>query len=97
MTGWSLVTLNYTGADGSVALTVGEGPTGCCSDANPNVIGRPVRLANGVMAHPMPNEAQFGGPILWWEQDGTYIAVSGPRLTFAQESAVAVSMSRTAP
>jgi len=92
-----VVELDYEGTDGSTALIVLEGPMGCCIDANPNLIGRPVQLANGVMAHPMPNEAQFGGPILWWEQDGTYIAVSGPRLTFAQESAVAVSMSRTAP
>ncbi len=92
-----VVELDYEDAAGVVALIVLEGSTGCCIDANPNLIGQPVRLANGVMAHPLPNEARFGGPILWWEQDGTYISVSGPHLTFAQESAIAVSMSRTAP
>jgi hypothetical protein len=42
------------------------------------------------------NEPQFGGPILWWQQDGTYIAVSGPHLTKDDLVKVAASMSKTA-
>lgn len=91
------VQIDYQAADGSVALSVLEGPAGCCLDADPRKGGKLVALPHGLSAHALPNEAQFGGPILWWEQDGAYLAISGPQLTAAQEVRVAASMSKTAP
>jgi hypothetical protein len=47
-------------------------------------------------AHLLNVQAAFGGPILWWEQDGTYVAVSGPHLTKDDLVKIASSMSATA-
>jgi hypothetical protein len=56
----------------------------------------PTKLARGVTAYRLPNEPEFGGPILWWDQKGTYIALSGPKLTFRGLIRIAGSMSDTA-
>jgi hypothetical protein len=73
--------LTYLAPDGTVGLLVLNAPAGCCLDADPRKRGLPVALPNGVTAHFLGDIApQYGGPILWWVQDGAYVALSGPRL-----------------
>lgn len=86
------ITINYQLA-GTSALSVLDGPAHCCLDADPRKYVEPIRLRPGVKAYRISNEPQFGGPILWWDQRGTYIALSGPHLTFPQLVRMARSMS----
>lgn len=91
------VTISYRAADGSVALRVLEGPAGCCLAADIHKSdGETVSLPNGAVAHLLDEPPQYGGPILWWEQDGAYIALSGPQLRRGDLVAIAASMSKTA-
>jgi WD40-like Beta Propeller Repeat len=73
-----------------------NGPIGCCLDADPRKSGDSVALPNRISAHFLQVEPHYGGPILWWRQEGTYIAISGPRLTKDVLIAIAASMSKTA-
>lgn len=90
------VRLNYHAADGSVALTVLNGPAGCCLDADPRKTGLSVTLPNGTVAHFLDVQPQYGGPILWWQQQGAYVALSGPHLTKDDLVQIAASTSPTA-
>lgn len=91
-----LVELTYHTADGAVALRVVNGPAGCCLDDDPRKTGQAVALPNGLMAHYLPGPPEHGGPILWWQQEGAYLALSGPHLTKDELVRIAASMSRTA-
>lgn len=86
----------YHTPDGAVALRVLSGPAGCCLDADPRKTGEPVLVRGGIQAHLLPEPPQFGGPILWWEETGAYVALSGPNLTEDQLLRIAGSMSSTA-
>lgn len=78
-------------------MNVLNGPAGCCLDSDPRKLGSTVRLANGISAHFLGGiQPEYGGPILWWVQDGTYIAVAGSYLTQESLLEVANSMSDTA-
>ncbi len=90
------VTVNYRTADGSVALTVLDGAAGCCIDQDARKGQDLVALPGGLVGHFMPNEPQFGGPILWVHKDGTFVAISGPALTRSEEIRIAASLSGTA-
>src|SRR5207245_6910353 len=73
--------LTYPAPDGTAGLLVLNAPAGCCLDADPRKQGLPVALAGGVTGHFLGGiQPEHGGPILWWVQDGTYVALSGPRL-----------------
>ena len=85
--------ISYHGSDGTEALTVLNG-TGLASD--PRKAGDPVTLPNGLEAHFLAIEPQYGGPILWWVQEGTPIAISGPEMTQELLVKIAASMSKTA-
>ena len=85
--------ISYHDSDGTEALTVLNG-TGLASD--PRKAGDPVTLPNGLEAHLLAIEPQYGGPILWWVQEGTPIALSGPEMTQALLVKIAASMSKTA-
>lgn len=91
----TLVTINYQGATG-VELSVLDGPAGCCLAADPRKYVGPTPLPGGRTAYFLDNEPQFGGPILWWQQDGAYIAVSGPHLIKDDLVKIASGMSNTA-
>jgi Tol biopolymer transport system component len=86
-----LLTIDYAGK-----VLVINGPAGCCLDADPRKSEDTLTLPNHITAHFLQVEPQYGGPILWWQQEGTYIALSGPRLTKDVLTAIATSMSKTA-
>lgn len=54
------------------------------------------RRRQGVTGYRLSNEPQFGCPILWWDQRGTYVALSGPNLTLPELTRMAGSVSDTA-
>ena len=95
-TGGSLITITYDTPDGTAAVSVGNGPAGCCIDQDARKGQDRIVLPGGAVAHFMPNEPQFGGPILWLDEGGTYVAISGPSLTRGEEVKIAASLSRTA-
>ncbi|HST05631.1 MAG TPA: hypothetical protein VLQ48_12970 [Chloroflexia bacterium] len=92
------VEISYRTRDGAQALLVINGPAGCCLDAGGLSTGtsEAVQLANGTNAHYLPGVPESGGPILWWEQDGSYVALSGPAQTRESLLQIASSMSKTA-
>ena len=90
------VRINYHNADGAIVLTLLNGPIGCCLDADPRKGGTAIKLFNGTSAHFMHIEPQYGGPILWWQKDGAYVAISGPNMTQDELAKIAASMSKTA-
>lgn len=89
----SIVQIRYHTADGQTALDVTEGPSGCCLDANGRKDGQWVVLPTGIRAGA---GTQNGGNMLWWDQDGTFVAVSGPVLSKDELLRIAGSMSETA-
>jgi hypothetical protein len=91
----ALVTIVYRADDGSEALTVINGPAGCCLAALDKG-GETLNVSAGTTAHFLDNPAEFGGPTLWWEQDGAYVALSGPKLTKEDLVKIVGSMSQTA-
>jgi outer membrane lipoprotein-sorting protein len=90
------VGLTYHTSDGSLALMALSGAAGCCLDNDPRKAGQAVALPNGLTAHYLNLEPAYGGPILWWEQEGAYVALSGPRRTRDELVKIAASMSKTA-
>ncbi len=83
------VEINYVRAGGPVVLQVLNGPAGCCLDADPRKAGRILTLPDGTPAH-------LFGYILWWHQDGTYLALTAPDLPADELVKIAASMSDTA-
>ncbi len=76
-------------------LSIEEGPIGCCLDADPRKYGGPT-LPNGRAANLLDVGAQYGGLILWWDQEGTYLALSSATLSKGDLLRIAASMSKTA-
>lgn len=92
-----LVSIAYVDDDLNRVLSVYSGPLGCCIDADPNKMvagGTPIR--DGREARFIPNQPEFGGNILWWQEDGAYVALSGPHLTEEDLFAIAEFLSPTA-
>ena len=72
----------FEGLTGIVVLQVLQGPAGCCLDfVRPGAV-RNIDIRPGVRAQYIPNEPQFGGPILWWVEDTArgpvYVAINSP-------------------
>lgn len=88
--------IDYRDAEGVVQLSVLSGEEGCCLAANPRQAGETVQIAGAIEARLIEMGPEYGGPILWWQQDGTYIAVSGPELTPEDLVEIAESVSPTA-
>ncbi|HEV8635996.1 MAG TPA: hypothetical protein VG370_17365, partial [Chloroflexota bacterium] len=63
---------------------------------DPRKGGQAVALPNGLTAHFLNMQPEYGGPILWWEQEGAYVALSGPRRTRDELVKIATSVSKTA-
>lgn len=76
-----LVLIEYHGSDGELTLQVLTGPAGCCLDADPRRAQNPIMLADGIQAHFIRVDPAYGGSILWFQKDGSYIALSGPTMT----------------
>jgi outer membrane lipoprotein-sorting protein len=87
------VSIEYTHPLGKRVLHVINGPAGCCLDADPRKLQNPVNLATGFTAYFINLESRYGGPILWWQQGKTYIALSGPEQTKETLVTIAQSMS----
>lgn len=74
-----------------------QGPAGCCLDwARPNAtLG--VEIRPGVRGQLIPNQDEFGGPILWWVEETApgsrvYVALSGPNVADGELIKIARSM-----
>jgi outer membrane lipoprotein-sorting protein len=91
-----VVSITYHRPDGSIALRVVSGPDGCCLAADPRKRTGPVALPGGRTGYLLDEPARFGGPILWWEQERSYIALSSP--VFGKEDLlrIAAALSSTA-
>ncbi len=89
----ALVDINYKTSDGSYELTVLNGPAGCCLDADPRKEGKLVKVRDNLTAHYLEVQPQFGGPTLWWQEAGTYIALSGSKMNKDDLVRIADSMS----
>jgi hypothetical protein len=79
-------------------MKVLQGPAGCCLDsARPNAV-RDIEIRPGVNAQFIPNQAQFGGPILWWVErtarGDVYVALSSP--VYGREELIRVARSMVA-
>ncbi|HEX5164675.1 MAG TPA: hypothetical protein VFV93_04700, partial [Thermomicrobiales bacterium] len=91
----SFVEIEYQTADGQPGLSVLVGPAGCCL-AQAGKDGYAVTLSNGLAAHNVASQPDSPAGILWWNQDGAYIALSGTNLTFDDLLQIAASMSSSA-
>lgn len=91
----AFVTVNYLTKGGSVGLSVLNGPAGSGLAADPRKKGETIKLRSNILGHFLDNEPEFGGPILWWEEAGSYVALSGPELTRGDLVKIAASMSST--
>jgi len=89
----AFVRVNYRTEDGSTGLSVLNGPAGSGLAADPRKKGETIKLRGDILGHFLDIEPQFGGPILWWEEAGTYVALSGPGLNKTDLVKIAVSMS----
>lgn len=92
----AFVTVNYRTKEGSVGLSVLNGPAGSGLAADPRKKGETIKLRSNILGHFLNNQPEFGGPILWWEEAGSYVALSGPELTRGDLVRIAASMSSTA-
>lgn len=92
----AVVRITYHDQQGAAALDVLNGPAGCCLDGDGRKNGEAVAIRNGISGHLLNIEPQFGGPILWWQEEGAYVALSGPHLTRTELLRIAASMSQTA-
>ena len=89
--------LSYRFRVGSArVLDVLEGPAGCCLDSVRTRAVPDVEIRPGIRAVYEPAAAQFGGPILWWDEDTergrAYIALSSPVLSEDELVRIANSM-----
>src|SRR5438067_3158713 len=87
------VTIDYDAPDKHLSIL--EGPIGCCLDSDPRKYSAPLALPHGRTAYLLNVGAQYGGLILWWDQAGTYIALSSASLTEGHLLRIAASMSST--
>jgi outer membrane lipoprotein-sorting protein len=92
----TFVKVDYRTKDGSIGLSVLNGPAGSGLAADPRKKGETIKLRGDILGHFLNNEPQFGGPILWWEEAGSYVALSGPELNKTDLVKIADSMSSTA-
>ncbi|WP_434509767.1 hypothetical protein [Desulfitobacterium sp. AusDCA] len=90
------VRVNYRTKDGSTGLIVFNGPIGSGLDADTRKKGETVKLRGDIIGHFLNIEPRFGGSILWWEESGSYVALSGPDLNMTDLIKIADSMSLTA-
>lgn len=88
--------VNYQAGDGSIGLSIINSPAGSGLDADPRKNGETIKIRENIVGHFLDNEPQFGGPILWWEEAGSYVALSGPELNKTDLVNIANSMSATA-
>lgn len=86
-----LVEINYLDKGGTSQLHVLNGTVGCCLDSDPRKTGESVKIRDNITAHYLVNQPEFGGPILWWQETGSYVALSGP--TMNKDSLVAIANS----
>jgi len=90
------IRIHYRTINNQLALTVVNGPVDCCLDHDARHMGITVQIPQGLSGHFLEGDPQTGGPILWWQQAGAYIAVSGPQLKEADLIRIAGSVSETA-
>lgn len=90
------IRVDYLTEDGSIGLSVLNGPAGSGLAADPRKKGETIKLRGDILGHFLNNQPQFGGPILWWEEAGSYVALSGPELKKTDLVKIADSMSSTA-
>jgi len=85
----------FESSPGTLVLQVLQGPAGCCLDAARPGAVRNVDIRPGVRAQYIPNESQFGGPILWWVEDTArgpvYVALNSP--VFSEDELIRIASS----
>lgn len=90
------VEIRYHTADGTVGFVVTNGGLDCCPGFA-KLRSEPVTLPNGLEGHLIQTPTdRYGGPTLWWQQDGTTISLRGPAVGEADLVKVAAAMSKTA-
>jgi len=92
----TVVTIDYRDRRAHGELSVADGATLCCIDNDPRKYGVRVKISRGIMGHMLSFGTGFGGLDLWWEQEGTFVAISSPSLNKHELIGIARSMSRTA-
>lgn len=90
------VDIDYHNPDGSFALSVLSGPSGCCRDADKAQQGESASLVDGTTAHFLNNAPEQGGPTLWLVKSGTYVEVRGWQMSKDALVALANTLSSTA-
>lgn len=90
------VRISYSTDYGSIGLDVLNSPAGTGLDADLRKTGETIDIRDGIEGHFIDNQPEFGGPILWWDEAGAYVAISGPKLNKADLVKIAESMSSTA-
>jgi hypothetical protein len=72
-------------AGGPVVVQVLEGPANCCLDSVRAGQAMNVQITPSVRGQYIPNEPQFGGPILWWDTPNppAYLAITSTALDSA--------------
>lgn len=90
------VEIRYHTADGGIGLAVMSGRPDCCS-GYASLPSEPVALPNGLEGHLIRTPTTlYGGLTLWWQQDGTTIALTGPAVSESDLVKIAASLSKTA-
>lgn len=69
-----------------------QGPAGCCLDAARPSATPNVEIHGSLLGHLDPVQPQYGGPILWWAEHGTYVAISSPAVDASELLRIARSM-----
>lgn len=87
------VRIEYRSKEGGVRLTVVNGPAGSGLAFDPRKSGETIHIRGGISGHYLINQPEFGGPILWWEEAGSYVALSGPDMSKTDLANIADSMS----
>lgn len=88
-----IIHIPYVDEDGTQGLSVANGPSANGLDADPRKTGKSVKIRDSITAHFLTNQPEFGGSILWWNESGAYVAISGPYLTEEDLVRIAASMS----
>ena len=88
-----IIHIPYVDKGGKQGLSVAIGPSGNGLDADPRKTGKGVRIRENITGHFLVNQPEFGGSILWWNETGAYVAISGPYLTEEDLVRIANSMS----